>query len=329
MISLILTVLNEGDGLRPLLDSLVTQTCAPDEIIVVDGGSRDATVALLNEYSARLPLRVVVEAGANISQGRNRAIREAAGTVIAVTDAGVYLSADWLEAISAPFAAAAPPDVVSGFFQADPHSAFEAALGAATLPLVTEIDPASFLPSSRSIAFRKTAWEQAGGYPEWLDYGEDLVFDLRLKADGLKFAFAPRALAYFRPRPTPRAFATQYFRYARGDGKADLWRKRHAIRYATYLAALPLLLWLISQRRTRGLGLLGLIMSAASYLGRAYLRLPAVLTEAEHVSPDAITWVRVLAWLPALRVLGDFAKMLGYPVGWAWRLRERPPGWRG
>ena len=67
MISLICTVLNEGDHMRRLLDSLVAQTCAPDEVVIVDGGSRDNTVAVLNEYADRLPLRVLVEPGANIS----------------------------------------------------------------------------------------------------------------------------------------------------------------------------------------------------------------------------------------------------------------------
>jgi hypothetical protein len=35
-----------------------------------------------------------------------------------------------------------------------------------------------------------------------------------------------------------------------------------------------------------------------------------------------------LLWLPVVRVVGDVAKMAGYPVGIAWRLRERPPAWR-
>ena len=39
----------------------------------------------------------------------------------------------------------------------------------------------------------------------------------------------------FRPRPHLRAFYVQYYRYARGDGKANLWLKRHLIRYGTYL----------------------------------------------------------------------------------------------
>src|SRR5438046_660918 len=130
------------------------------------------------------------------------------------------------------------PEVVSGFFVPEPQSTFELAMGATVLPRVSEIDPERFLPSSRSIAFTKAAWQAVGGYPEWLDYCEDLVFDFALRRRGA-FAFAPAALVHFRPRGSLRSFFRQYYLYARGDGKAGLWPWRHAMRYATYLFALP------------------------------------------------------------------------------------------
>src|SRR5690606_319440 len=54
--------------------------------------------------------------------------------------------------------------------------------------------------------------------------------------------FAPDARVAFRPRGSLRSFFRQYYLYARGDGKADLWRKRHAARYLTYLVAAPVVL---------------------------------------------------------------------------------------
>ncbi|MBC7812473.1 MAG: glycosyltransferase, partial [Burkholderiales bacterium] len=44
MISLISTVLNEGESIRPLMESLTRQTRQPDEVVIVDGGSADNTV---------------------------------------------------------------------------------------------------------------------------------------------------------------------------------------------------------------------------------------------------------------------------------------------
>ena len=242
MISLIATVLNEGDNIRRLLDSIARQTRLPDEVVIVDGGSTDDTVAIIRDYQEALPLRLLVQAGCNISQGRNHAIISRQGDIIAVTDAGVRLNDNWLEKITDPLLAQPELNVVGGFFRADPQTAFEIALGATTLPLDTEIQAESFLPSSRSIAFRKAGARRAGLYPEWLDFCEDLVFDLRLRGAAGAFALEPAALVDFRPRTTLRQYFLQYFRYARGDGKADLWLKRHLIRYLTYLVLAPAIL---------------------------------------------------------------------------------------
>ena len=323
MISLIATVLNEGDSIRPLLQSIVAQSRQPDDIVFVDGGSADDTVAILRSYADRLPLRVLVEPGCNISRGRNIAMAAASGDIIAVTDAGVQLHERWLERITDPLLRDDTVDIVSGFFNASPQTPFEAALGAVTLPLANEIDAATFLPSSRSLALRKSAAEAAGRYPEWLDYCEDLIFDLRLKRVCGAIDFAPDAIVYFRPRQSARAFWRQYFLYARGDGKADLWRKRHTARYIAYLLLLPLLLWLGA---AHPIFWLALIIGGGAYMHQPLRRLPTNLSRLPESS--ALAWLRCLALLPMLRALGDVAKMLGYPVGWRWRLRHRPPDWR-
>ncbi|MGQ9593265.1 MAG: glycosyltransferase, partial [Anaerolineae bacterium] len=89
-VSVVATVKDEGQSIRGLLDSLAAQTRPPDEVVLVDGGSQDDTVAQIQGYADRLPLRVLVEPGANISRGRNLAIAAATGEVIA--DAGTPIS---------------------------------------------------------------------------------------------------------------------------------------------------------------------------------------------------------------------------------------------
>lgn len=335
-IAVIATVLNEGESIRGLMDSLVAQTRPPDQVVIVDGGSRDHTVSVLRDYAGRLPLRVIEAPGCNISAGRNRAIAAvvspptAGDPIIASTDAGVVLDSYWLERLVQPLIADPALAVSAGFFRADPHTVFEAALGATSLPAVDEIDPLSFLPSSRSVAFRQSAWARVGGYPEWLDYCEDLIFDLRLKMsmpNGV--AFVPDAVVYFRPRGSLGAFYKQYYRYARGDGKADLWRKRHTARYVTYLIGLPVLVGL-------GVGVhLGfwavLVLGGLIYVRTPYRRLRAVLAEAAHTKVVRLTPMNILGalvWVPVIRLVGDLAKMIGYPVGWWWRLQQRPPDWK-
>lgn len=231
---------------------------------------------------------------------------------------------DWLESITAPLRDNANVGVSCGFFKADPQTTFEVAMGAAVLPLADEIDAETFLPSSRSVALRTELARRINGYPEWLDYCEDLIFDLRLKRLKVAFVFVPSAVAYFRPRRTLEAYFVQYYRYARGDGKADLWRKRHAIRYVTYLVLIPLIYWL--GVTVHPAFWLGYLVGGAAYFYASYRRLPVVMQAHPHATTAA--WAYALILIPVIRVVGDVAKMIGYPVGLYWRYQNSPPDWR-
>ncbi len=319
-VSVIVTVKNEGEAIRPLLDSLMDQVRQPDEVVICDGGSSDNTVEIIESYRRWLPIKIVISANANISQGRNRAIEAAAGPIIAATDAGVALSPYWLADLVQPIEQGETA-VVSGWFEPDPYTDFEVVMGSTVLPARQDINPDEFLPSSRSIAFLKSAWAEVGCYPEWLDYGEDLVFDLALRKKYGAFVWADTAVAYYRPRGSLRAYFRQYYAYARGDGKANLWPLRHAIRYFTYLVALPAIFRLIW--REKRAGWLLLFAGVGAYSSRPAQRLW------EH------TWgwrpparVRAFALIPIIRLIGDVAKMMGYPVGlwWRWRHRHQIPG---
>jgi glycosyltransferase involved in cell wall biosynthesis len=318
-IAVILTVLNEAEALPRLLASLAAQTRRPDEVVVAEGGSRDGTPAVLAEWGVKLaaqgvPLRVVAAPGANISQGRNRAIAAATADIIAATDAGVRCDPEWLARLTAPFA---DPAVMTaaGFFETDPLTVLETAMGATVLPEARDVRPATFLPSSRSVAFRKAAWEAVGGYPEWLDYSEDVIFDLALRERYGPFVFVPAARVHFRPRGSLRALAKQYYLYARGDGKANLFPKQHAVRYFTYLIVATLLVY-AAVTVSPWLWLVGFVA------GLAYLRLPLRRLWPRLGGMTLGARAQALAYLPLIRLVGDAAKMVGYPVGVGWRMRK-------
>ncbi|MFI5269188.1 MAG: glycosyltransferase, partial [Chloroflexota bacterium] len=308
-----------------LLNDLLAQDLPAAEIIVVDGGSTDGTHAIVSPHQE---VRLSDLPGANISQGRNRGIAEARHDLIAITDAGVRLDSTWLRAITAPLQSG-QAQVVAGFFEPDPHSPFETAMGATVLPAVEDINPNTFLPSSRSLALRKDVWRQAGGYPEWLDYCEDLILDLNIRrSPSVRVAFVPQAVVRFRPRSSLGAFFRQYYRYARGDGKAGLWRARHIFRYLAYLHLIATIVCLLApnpQRRPKAVAYFGLssLAGAAAYLWNPVRR----LTRVAHGASMA-DWLYMLALLPVIRLVGDAAKMAGYPAGRIWRLKHRPPDWR-
>lgn len=320
-----MTVFNEADNIEKVLQSLYHQTRRPDEVVIVDGGSRDGTREIVDRFAEAhkdsLPVQLLVRPGCNISQGRNAAIKAASFEIIAATDAGTRLPPDWLAELVTPFTR---PDnrteIISGFFRADPdpHSPFEIAMGATVLPVEQDIKPEKFLPSSRSVAFTKSAWVAAGGYPEWLDYCEDLIFDLNLKKQGYNFQWQPRACVYFATRKSLGSFFKQYYHYARGDGKANLFLKRHLLRYFIYLVFAPLMI----RAALRRVWLWPLfVVTGLAYLKTPYQHLFQHSTEfkALPLPQKALA----LLYVPVIRLVGDIAKMCGYPLGVVWRFTKR------
>ncbi len=311
-VSLILTVLNEEESLPKFLDSLDRQERRPAEVVIVDGGSTDRTVEVLRDWGAAtgMTTTVIVEAGANISRGRNLAIAHSTRPIVAVTDAGTELDRDWLGALVGAFDA--NTDVVSGFFRPVGDRFLGRLIAVTITPRQQEIDPATFLPSSRSVAFRRSSLEASSGYPEWLDYCEDLILDLELKAAGARFVFEPAAVVTWNARPTLRAFAKQYYRYARGDGKAGLFPRRHVLRYGAYAVGVVGLV--VSTQLP--IVLVPLAIGFLAYQSKFFGRVFHGRREFGALLPLALILV------PVVVVVGDVAKMVGYPVGLRWKRKR-------
>ncbi len=232
-VSLICTVYNEAESLGSFLTSLQKQSRVPDEFIIVDAGSSDTTVQQLKNFgtSVGFPVRIEVSAGASIAKGRNEAIKLAKHEIIAVTDAGCVLKNDWLEELTKPFADDGLK-VVAGWYE--PPSKLPLwpdVIAAATHTHRKSVDPQTFLPSSRSIAFRKEAWAAVGGYPEWLTKtAEDTLYDLALREKKFRQVFAEKAIVYWYPRPTLKDLWKQYVSYGYGDAEANLEKKLFRIK---------------------------------------------------------------------------------------------------
>jgi len=303
-VSLITTVRDAGPAIEEFLASVARQTRVPEEIVIVDGGSTDGTLEILSRAEGITLLR---EPGANISRGRNVAIRAATHEVIAATDADCVLAPDWLERLLEPIERGA--HVAAGFYEPITTSLFEVC-AAAAIPSREELMP-EWMPSSRSVAFRREAWEAAGGYPEWLDIGEDMYLDHQWREAGVRMDLAPDAVAYWRVRPTVAETWDQYVRYAEGDALAGMYPKRHAIRFATYgfLAAALL---------TRSRWMLG----AAAVGGAAYAWKPLRRT-LRRLPAGSRDRAGAVIGVPLVLALTDAAKMWGYVRGL--RRRGRQP----
>lgn len=216
-VTVICTTLNEGDNIKNLLESLSNQTRPPDEIVIVDGGSTDNTISKIKEFSKdKQFLKLIVKDGINIAQGRNIAIKNSSYDIIAVTDAGSIPKEDWLEKLLLRMNKNI--DIVSGFYLPDTRSKFEEMVSELLFPKLELIDENKFLPSSRSVCFRKKCWNQVNGYPEDSLTAEDTLFDLKLKEQNFNFKFAKDAIVYWRCRKNFHDLFKQWYLYATGDG---------------------------------------------------------------------------------------------------------------
>lgn len=222
-VSLVTTVLNDAPGINVVLHALIGQTRLPDEIIVVDGGSTDRTVNVILDAARRNPrIRLILAPGANIGRGRNIGIEAATGDVIVSTDTGCRLEPRWLERITQPFEDDRDLDFVAGFYEIEPHSLLEAVVGTATMRgALDPVDPETFNPSCRSVAYTKALWERAGRFPEWTPI-DDTLFNMKIRRMQVSRRFVPDAVVHWRPRSTLAGVYRQFRFYASTRGHTQL-----------------------------------------------------------------------------------------------------------
>jgi glycosyltransferase involved in cell wall biosynthesis len=250
-VSVAATVLNEADDIDALVESLMRQTLAPAEVIVVDGGSTDGTWERLesarSKYPALVPIRdescSLQRSPGPIARGRNVGIAAASSDIIACADAGCTYHPHWLANLTAPIFRGDSQYSVGGSY-IDLKGIIPAGMSPATLgstkPTVWDIASAPFFGvklnpeaatkscTARSMAFRKELWQRVGGFPETVFLGEDTVFDSKVR-ELVTPAFPERAKAAYQPRHTFRSALRQMVGYSVTDGvlggrSGRLWR---------------------------------------------------------------------------------------------------------
>ena len=304
-VSLVSTVKDAAPHIEEFLASVRAQTRVPDEIVIVDGGSNDGTADILRKAA---DITFIEEPGSNIARGRNVAIRAATHELIALSDADCVLEPTWLSLLLEQLEEGA--DVAMGFYEPITETFLQRCMSAVNLPDASELREDRFMPSGRSVAFRRTAIDAADGYPEWLDIGEDMYVDHRWRKLGLDMRLAPEAIARWRLRKGLAETWTQYFRYARGDAIAGMHTTRNLLRFGVYGAAAAVLL---SERRLPRLAAAAAgTFHAYPPIHRAFQRIPGIPEKA----------AAALA-VPALMAFTDAAKMCGYLAGLP-RRRSRP-----
>ncbi len=250
-ISFITTIFNEENTIEKFLDSLLAQTMLPDEIIITDGGSKDKTIDRIKNYELqikkkKIAFKLLIKKG-NRSIGRNEAITHASGDIIVCSDAGNVLDKAWIKNIMKPFENK-NVDVVAGYYKGLAKNIFQKCLIPYAFVMPDKVNPETFLPATRSIAFRKNVWEKVGGFDDKLSHNEDYVFSRKLRKLGVKIIFAKNAIAYWIPRNTFREAFIMFFRFAYGDAEAGIFRPKVSFLFVRYfIVAVLYILFVITK----------------------------------------------------------------------------------
>lgn len=190
-VSVVIRAYNEGSHLGRLLDGLAKQSVQPDEIIVVDSGSSDDTVAIALEHGCR----VVNIAKDDFSFGRslNYGCDAATGEILLIMSAHVYPIYDsYIEKMMIAFS---KPGVAIAYGRqvGDDRTKFsESRIMLKWFPPESIWDQGHPFSNNANAAVLRTTWQQ-NRYDEELTGLEDLDFANRVIAAGERVAYVAEA----------------------------------------------------------------------------------------------------------------------------------------
>ncbi len=206
---------NVRDFLAAAIESLLAQSLPPDEILVIDDGSRDDTPGIARRY----PHVTLVSHDTNrgLAAARNTAMRTARNELVASLDADCVAVPSWLaeleRGLTDPKIAGAGGKLTEGVQRttSDRWRAVHMPQHWGDVPLR---NPA-FLFGCNNL-FRKSAILSVGGYDERMrTNGEDTDICARLREKGWEFLYAPSAQAIHKRRDTTASILATYWRWWR------------------------------------------------------------------------------------------------------------------
>jgi glycosyltransferase involved in cell wall biosynthesis len=223
-VSVIVPVYNGEDGVTTLLAALSAQDYPAEsfEILVVDNGSADRTMAVVEAYAESRPspkIRLLTEHERRGSYAaRNKGVSVAKGTILAFTDADCRPVAGWIAAgVDAMRQSSAEQagGAIEFLFANQPPNAWE------------QLDSLIFLRQSQyvrefgwsataNLFVRADALASVGGFRADLQSGGDAEFGLRMKAAGFRIVYSPEALIRHEARATHHEVATKARRISAG-----------------------------------------------------------------------------------------------------------------
>jgi glycosyltransferase involved in cell wall biosynthesis len=161
---LIIPLQDEERSVEALIRSIDAQSLSPDEVVLVDAGSKDETVRRAQAVPTRAPTRIVRAGRVHPGVARNIGVAASEREWLAFTDGGVVLERGWLAELAA--AVTGGTAVVYGHYEPICDTFFKQCAAMAYVP---ETGPEGARgPSVASCLVRRSAFEAVGGFPPYL-----------------------------------------------------------------------------------------------------------------------------------------------------------------
>lgn len=248
-VDLVIPVKNEAASLEEIYSDIKSQVKRPSKIIIVDGGSTDGTNKIIETLGhGKLVTEFILGDALYPGEGRNVGINSSSRAWIALTDAGIRLTSDWLRRLIDLAETDTSIDIVYGNYEPIVNNFFDRCSALAYVPAKVQ-RPGGLMrgPSIASCLMKKSVWEAVGGFPPWRA-AEDLIFMRRVEEAGFRIGWAPKATVYWRLRHDMKSTFRKFVLYSKHNVWAGMqgdWHYGVARQYAVYLIAI-LIMWLQS-----------------------------------------------------------------------------------
>jgi len=227
LVSIIIPAFNSDDTIERCVRSALAQELPEGdfEVIVVDNGSTDATLGILEN----LPVKVLSESRRGRSAARNRGARDAEGSYFAFLDSDCVAPATWLAdslaSLKRPWISAVQARIRKHGHEAPPERFIQGHYYAPFL-------------DTAGLVVRREAFAQARGFDEELPRNVDIDFTFRMLASGYALAWSPRTIVVkYHHLDTKQAFRRGLEGGKAGSQLEEKWKnlfgyKSRARRYA-------------------------------------------------------------------------------------------------
>jgi GT2 family glycosyltransferase len=207
------------------LSGITAQSHRPDEVIVIDNGSKTSCETVIAKYQTALPLLYEWINERFIAAARNYAIEKSKGDIVIFTDDDCVPEPDWIAGMVVPFMNDASVGEVGGKV-----ITYQTKLNTITLVgdsmyrfmmknyekgmdcLDTEVPYRSFFATANA-GFRRSVLSSLGGFDPSLSFAEDIDLSFRIIRAGWRLAYNPEAVIRHKHRETLQGVLHQFWMY--------------------------------------------------------------------------------------------------------------------